>query len=65
MKHWVGGEILALLRNAECHLIDRPDWTVAGVTDARTILRNARTRICDISEAGFVRGIRRGCDGQV
>lgn len=59
-RHWLMDEVLALLRNAECRLLDRADWESVGVKDARTILRNARTRICDMTEADFVQSIRGG-----
>ena len=57
-RHWLMDEVLALLRNAECHLIDRPDWQSDGITDARTKLRRARVQICDMTEADFVQSIR-------
>jgi hypothetical protein len=57
-RHWLMDEVLACLRNAECHLLDRDDWQSEDVADARTKLRGARTRICDMTEWDFVQSIR-------
>ena len=57
-RHWLMDEVLVLLRNAECHLLDRTDWKSEDVTGARTKLRDARVLICDMTEADFVLSIR-------